>query len=484
MRRRRRKLPIWSGAAVLLGVLAGCGGGGRGSSSGGPPHTDGGAPDLPDLGSVVTGTVLLNGDLDITGLTTDEVAAVLDQKRGALAVPLSGTGVQTVDPDGEAVAALGDVIFSYHNLDDLDGIGDLTIWTAAEGAVSFVEGASIYAFAVSDDGTRVLTTGHTSSDDTMTSLVLGGIDGTAPTTLLEVALGSGCNPILVFTGGTFVASHCAPGSSMVTISAIDPLSGAVTDLLTGAQNTIWTVPGASGLVVLLDANSNASLVPAVGGAATPIGSNVNGVNVMSDGSAVFVLSGASVVRVPVAGDAPLTLAPTGVLNLQAVSPDGQQLLYDTVEGLEPGNGDLWITSATTVGAVTQLSADDNTAIYDAAFTADSSQALYFTGADLHGVGTFTTAPVAGGAPVVRGQGGWIVEAYGGAKIAYADQYTPVAKRPGRVVLRTLDLSGDASPAIVATHAGAYFVLTYALDRVAFSFNDGSPQSGLYVAPLP
>jgi hypothetical protein len=48
----------------------------------------------------------------------------------------------------------------------------------------------------------------------------------------------------------------------------------------------------------------------------------------------------------------------------------------------------------------------------------------------------------------------------------------------------MDFSTGAAPAVVATHAGAYFYPTHAKDRVAFSFNDGSSQSGLYLAPLP
>ena len=98
---------IWTRRALLFGALTcagACGGGSKPASGvphldggtrgdGGPDtdggsHLDGGAEDAPDLGSVVTGTQLLAGDLDVAGITTDDVAAVLDQTRGALAVPL------------------------------------------------------------------------------------------------------------------------------------------------------------------------------------------------------------------------------------------------------------------------------------------------------------------------------------------------------------------------------------------------------------
>jgi hypothetical protein len=488
---------IWTRGALLFGALTwagACGGGSAPAKGGlhldggpdtdGSSPTDGGAEDAPDLGSVVTGTQLLAGDLDIAGITTDDVAAVLDQTRGALAVPLSGAPAQPIDPASDRLGALGGVIFSFHNLDTVDGFGDLTVWTSANGAVSFVDGAT-YAVAVSDDGTRILGTGFTSSDATTSNLVLGGIDGKAPvTTLLPISLVSGCQPVLVFTGGLFVASHCAPGSTEVTISSIDPTSGAITDLLTAAEDGIRAVPGASGLVALIDSSGNAFLVPVAGGAPTPIGSNIDGLITAPDGSAVFLRSAGTVVRVPIAGGPAVVLAPTGVVAMSGVSPDGQQLLFQTVEGRRAGYGDLWLTSATASGPIAQLSKDINTTIFDSPFTADASEALYFTSADQHGVGTFTTAPVAGGPPTVYGQGGWTVFAYAGSRVVFTDQYAPVAKRPGHAVLRTLDFSTGGAPAVVATHAGAYFYVTQAKDRVAFSFNDGSPQAGLYLAPLP
>ena len=484
MRNLPHHLPVtWARRAFVLSALIWSGAcGGSSSPAGGGPSVDGGADDAPDLGSVVTGTQLLAGDLDVAGITTDDVAAVLDQSRGALAVPISGAPAQTIDPAADYLFAVGGVIFSFHNLDVLDGFGDLAIWTTANGAVPFVDGAT-YAVAVSDDATRILATGLTSSDATTTNLVLGGIDGSVPVTLFQIALGGGCQPILTFTGSRFVASHCAPGSTAVTISSIDPASGAVTDLLTSARNVIRAVPGGSGLVALIDTSGDALLVPAAGGAATPIGGDVDALITAPDGSAVFLRTAGSVVRVPVGGG-PVVLVPSGVVNLSGVSPDGQQLIFQTVEGTRAGYGDLWLTSATVAGPIVELSNDINTTVFGSAFSADAQEILYFTSADAPGVGTFTAAPVAGGSPVVYGEIGWTVRAYAGSRIVFTDQYAPVAKRTGRAVLRTLDVSGGGSPVVVATHAGAYFYLTQAKDRVAFSFNDGSAQSGLYLAPLP
>ena len=55
-------------------VHGGCGGGRSVDES----EPDGGLPNQQVLGSVVTGTQLLKGKLDLFGITTDDVAAVLD----------------------------------------------------------------------------------------------------------------------------------------------------------------------------------------------------------------------------------------------------------------------------------------------------------------------------------------------------------------------------------------------------------------------
>jgi len=456
-----------------------CGGGSHPAR----PGADAGGPAQPDLGSIVTGTALLAGDLDIAGVTTDDVIAVVDPRGGVLALPASGGPAQTVDPAGQLAKAVGPVIVSLHNTDLVSGIGNVTIWTAAHGAVPFINGAT-GAVAVSDDGTRILATGQTSSDATSTTLVLGGIDGTPGTTLFPIALGAGCGPAMLFTGGAFVVAGCPPPSTTATVWSIDPTTGTATTLLTSARAQLVAVPDAAGDVVLVDASGNALLAPAAGAPGRVVGSGVTQVALVPDGSAVLLLSGGTIVRVPTGAGDPLTLAPTGVIHISGVSPDGQQVLYQTTEGLAPGHGDLWVTTAGQAGPAASLSAGPDTTIFHAPFTDDSQWTLYFTGADLYGVGAFTVSSIAGGAPAVLGPGGWTVASAGGARVVFTDAYTPIAKRPGRGVLRVADLASGAPPAIVATHAGATFYLTHARDQVLFSFNDGGPQSGIYAAALP
>src|SRR5262252_4755259 len=146
----------------LACALAACGpsrpaGGG---DAGGDAGADQGAP---DLGVILTGNLLLAGDLDVNGMTSDDVVAVFDHDRGVLAVPAAGGDAQVVDAASDGALVVGPVIVSLHNFDNVAAIGDLTIWTAAFGAVPFATDATPLV-AVSDDGTRLLATRDSSSD--------------------------------------------------------------------------------------------------------------------------------------------------------------------------------------------------------------------------------------------------------------------------------------------------------------------------------
>ena len=53
------------------------------------------------------------------------------------------------------------------------------------------------------------------------------------------------------------------------------------------------------------------------------------------------------------------------------------------------------------------------------------------------------------------------------------------------MLRASDLSAGATAAtVLATSVHPDFYLTYAHDQIVFSFDDGTAQAGIYVAPVP
>jgi len=467
-------------AWVGLLALAACGGGSSGVA-------DAGADAGPDLGVVVSGARLLVGDLDVKGVTTDGFVAVLYQAAGALAVPVAGGATQTVDPAADSAGVLGDAIFTFRHWDDVAEIGDLGVWTAAGGARLFAA-ASAGVLASSDDTTRLLATQNSSDDGTATDLVVGAVagDGAAPTFVATISRDAACRARAAFCGGRFVVSHCDPGSESVTISSIDPVSGAAIPLLAHAKNQFAALPGPSGLVAVIAADGDAFFVPAAGGAMTPIGKNVDAAVVVADGSAVLLRAQGAITRVEVGGGASSTLVAAGVQDIWAVSPDGRSLLYRLTLGPRHGYGDLFLTSAAAPAATITLSKDVDATTFGDAFTRDGSRALYFADADDLLVGTLRSRAVTGdAAPATHGTRVWTTRGYADARVVFTSDYVPIPERPGRAVLRAVDTgSPDAVPQVLATFAGADFALTPARDAVVFSFNDGTERAGLYIAPLP
>jgi hypothetical protein len=459
---RRARPRAWQ-LLVLLSVSGACGGGDQ------HPAT-------------LTGTLLAPGDLDLAGITTDDVAAVLDRDRGALAVPVGGGAPQVVDPASDGVTAGGSVIFSYSNLDVISGFGDLTVWTSAFGAVPFATGAT-FLLAVSSDGTRVLATQGSSSDGTTTNLIVGAADGSPPAMVGAISRLGSCEPRVRFGAHRFLVSRCAPGSTTITISSIDPQAGTMTDLLSPAKAVFAAVPGGGELVLVVGADGAASLVPEGGGSPTPVAAGVEALIVSPDGTAVFARGGGLVQRIPADGSPPLPLQ-QGVAVMRGFSPDGQWFVFGSMLGPRDGYSDLLLASATASLPPQLLSPDTDSATLWDAFTADASRVLYVTRATDLLTGHLQSQPVGGGSVTAHGDGVWAVRATAGARIVFNDQYVAVPKRPGRAVLRAVDTAGAARPTTIATDAGADFFLTQARDRVVFSFDDGSDRAGLYVAPLP
>jgi hypothetical protein len=466
-------------AALVVGVVAlGACGGARPGSVG-----DGGVDAGPDLGVVVTGTRLLAGDLDVKGITSDGFVAVLDQSRGVLAVPLAGGPFQTVDDEGESAGVRGNVIASFRNYDAVARFGDVAVWTSA-GGTDFP--ASIGLLAVNDDATRFLASTGSSSDATMTNLVVGGLDGADVVAVFSASSDASCRPGAAFVGDRFIVAHCDPGSTSATISSVDPVSGAVTSLLADAKDQLAVVPGATGLVVVIGANGDAFLTKGDGASMTVIGHEVDAAVATPDGSAVLLRARGVISRVDVATAQPVILVAKDAQSIWAASADGQSLLYRLNLAPRYGYGDLYLTSAVAPAAALTLSASLDTTTFGDAFTRDGSRVLYVTDADDLFVGTLRARAVTGDdAPATFGRRVWYTRAYADTRVAFTSDYVPVPERPGRAVLRVADTAdgGDTS-SIIATFAGADFFLTAAGDRVVFSFNDGTARAGLYVASLP
>jgi hypothetical protein len=436
-------------------------------------------------GGTTTGTRILAGDVDVAGVTDDGFAAVRDPGGGLRAVPLDGGDPQLVDASSDGAGAVHDLIFSYHDFDIVSGIGDLILWTAAGGAVPLAS-ATAGVIAVSDDGTRILLTFESSSDATATNLGVAASDGTPTVVVGPVSRLGGCGPSGTFAGGRFVVRRCDPGSTVLTLVSVDPATGASVDLLApaGSSFDVVHVPDGDPLVAAVAPDGGAFLVPIAGGTATPLATGVEAVFAAVGGTAVLVRGGGSLRRVPLDGSPPVTLVAASVTRVQALSPDGNAVLFRSMLG-QRSYGDLFLAGAAAPTDVTPLVATLDAATPGDAFTPDSSRALFMAGTSDLGVGVLSSVPVAGGPPTVHGQQVWAVRGYGSTSAVFADDYAAVPERPGRASIRAVDTAAaGATPTTIATHAGAAFALTHAGDRVVFSFDDGGDGTGLYVAPLP
>jgi hypothetical protein len=432
----------------------------------------------------VTGRALLNGNFNLFGITTDDVVAAVDPVRGALAVPVSGDRVQQIDATSDLVGVAGPAIYSFHGVDATGTSGELTIWTSAHGPVLFAGGAT-WPLGVSDDGAYVLATAQTTSDGAQTILILGGTDGSAaPMLLFPIGLGDGCQPVIRFTAGRFIVSACPAGASQASVTSIDPSNGTVIPLLAEARSQITLIPGSSA-VALLDSTGTAYLADVAGGHPMTIGQQVTEMAASPDGSELFLAQSGAIAVVPLAGQPGTTLSAAGDIGLLGGAPDGQQLLFQTRQELRPGGAGLWVTGIGADGQPHLLSSEDDVTVSGAAFTSDSQWALWFADHDAYGAGDLMAAPVSGGSASLLGTGARNVNAAGGARIVYTDGYALSSDRPGRAVLRTADLSAGATDAtVLAADVDPVFFLTHAHQQVAFSFDDGTENAGIYVAALP
>ena len=216
-----------------------------------------------------------------------------------------------------------------------------------------------------------------------------------------------------------------------------------------------------------------------------IGQQVTEIVPSPEGSAVFLQQMGTISVVPLTGDVGMVLSPEGVVGLLAASPDGQHLLFQTKQAVRPGFGGLWVTPTGPAGPVQRLSSEDDTTVSDSPFTSDSQWALWFANHDVYGAGELMAGPASGGSASVLGTGARNVSAAVGARIIYTDGYTVAPGQPGRAVLRAADLSARAAGTmLLATDVDPNFYLTGAHDQVAFSFDDGTEGSGIYVAPVP
>jgi len=458
-------------------IVAGCG------AAPAAPE-DGGAPDLgPPL---VGGARLYAGRAHVAGVTSDGWVAVLDDDRGALAVSLSGAGVQVIDPAAEVLVVSGRLILAARDYDPLLGVGDATLWSAAGGARPLTSAWLTSQQASSDDGKHLVLADHLSADGKSADLAyVTTATGARVTLFAQISEVGSCHPRFGFADGRFVVTHCAAGTQLISVSSIDAANGAITDLQTPAKN-LFSIDRANKRVLVTNDAGGALLVPIAGGAATPLGAPPGVVfgELTSDGSAAILRTGSSLLRAPADGSAALDLVPGGVNTVLGTAPDSRHIIFGSNFDPHFGYTDLILASTEAAGSPVTLSAATDGMILAGGFTTDGSRAVYLTGAGDLPVGALESQPVGGGAPTVHGAAVARALAAGGTRLVFNDHFFTVPKQGGRADLLVADSASGAAPTLLATRADELFFLAAARSQVVYAFNEGGPLDGVYLATLP
>jgi hypothetical protein len=204
-------------------------------------------------------------------------------------------------------------------------------------------------------------------------------------------------------------------------------------------------------------------------------------------SVVYTDKTAALKRVVAAANStPVVLVPSGLHDVQALSPDGTWVLASNVvnPGSSPPISDLYLASATTAGTATPLVA---TAIASPVgtdwFTADSSHALYgsatSSAAGVASTALYTVA-TSGGTPTQLSSNVGVAFATSGGKIVF-DANDDL----GGYDLLSQDTSQSGAPTLLVSVADEAFFLTAAKDMIVYTWSftsDGT--AGLYAMPVP
>ena len=488
---------------ALSVLVAGCGNSGSNGGGGVDASFDltAAPPDLTmvmvDLApSTIPGTRVLAGDVALDGVTTDDRAIVTDQKKGLLAVTISGgmAQPQVIDPAPDSVAIGGKVVFSFSTVDMTTGVGKLIVWSQAVGAPKVLSQAAVNGVvSASADGLYIAYSDKASFDGATADLIVAKADGSGAHTIATgVDSGAGgCQPFLQFAGGKLIFTHCdlaaAPdgGMASATVSFADPATGNATVLKANAADT-FSVDKAGAKVFVADAMGKGSVVSTAGMPEVAIDTNVSDGYITGDGSTVIyrtlgnALKRASVSAMP----GPVVLVAKNVNQLQALSPDEKWVLFTNTTDNNTGFYDLFLSSATTPGAPVTLVANPAGSLIGAdPFTADNSRAVFFGEVDANTLaGTLIAQPVSGGMMAMLGAKAWTEFAAKGTTVVFGDHYRAAAMQRGRVDVFVADTAKTDPPAQLVPNADADIFPNTAKDKLLFTISTGTG-NGLYVLGL-
>jgi hypothetical protein len=264
----------------------------------------------------------------------------------------------------------------------------------------------------------------------------------------------------------------------------DPDSGAATALLSPAS-TFQT--SRAGTVLLEGAGPTPALsvVPVAGGAPVAVGTASGTVIFAGDGSAVvYVGAGGSIVRAPSDGSAATTLVASGAARIDALSPDGNWLVYSISSSGSPTRFDSYFSSATTMQPPVKLT----TEVQLVQFTDDNRWVVYRAPCFNSGshCGNLFALSVAGGASINLGPSTytWGVANPGGARLVWPDSEPTSSGLPLANIL-FVDLAAGSTPQTLLTIPGPWGVFgAVSADNKRVFYRPGGCYPGIYSIPLP
>jgi hypothetical protein len=416
--------------------------------------------------------------------------------------PLKGGAAVNLSPPVGAAYALvaGPVVFLFDDIevDTPTYASPLIIWSAAGGLHTLTSSSFFENAAVSSDNKFLLYLDNYDSGGQTGDLYVAGIDGKNPT-LLQSGLpgltpGGACLPEFTFAGTTAIVSYCVGGSATnVNINTYAGATWAATNNITGASSLGYrTDPTNTNL--LYTSAAGLDVVPLAGGVPVvidPLGTagafTKDGLNV------VYATSANNLFRSPVATPTPALLVTGGVAGIYGLSPDDSTALV-LANGTQLT--DLYTASAATPGALTTLDGAASASVpgfglfYGDAFTADSSEVLFYTGVTASpfgtAYGTLNAAVASSAATTKLSSSSTTVVATTGTKVAFADNMNYGAITTCDI--KAVDVKGG-TPTLI-THAAtsganAAFLLSPDKTQIIYSWtNPGSESGGLYLAPVP
>jgi VCBS repeat-containing protein len=472
------------------------------SGDSGHPQPDAGAPDAsPDCGAVPpsgTQLVAIKDPVTVLGLTGDGYAVYLDTNAESLsAVAITGGTAKAIGASTSQSGTLwthaGGVLFLPAPANPVTGICPLSAWTAASGSHAISTSAFgydgyYYTYDVDSSGAYVAY--FATTDGISATLTISSIDGAtqkAIATNIDLTNYS-CPPMVQFSGETLLTNYC------FTAGTSDAGGLAVVAAFAGPSFTgvpLGTAPPSGGPMVSVNPAGTQALVttspglvlyPIAGGSGIPVDPTGTGGSFTANGDIVYTTTAGALKRYSATSGMTITLVPSGMNFLLALSPDGNWAHAGQKEDSSSGLTDLYLASATTPGSATQLWAKTTAA--SMGFSADSTYSAFGVNFPMiFGAIPFDieASPVAGGTPAVASESLSSPLFTTGTKLLINDNVT---KATGAADIVSIDLAAaSAKKTLVAQADPNYFLGP--TDQLVYSWHcNAGATSGVWTVATP